>query len=100
MIGVVIFYVHVLVATWIFTRAWQDGGMTDGFLGLAFFGVIFTVGWTFSSFLLKLICPAEGFAVWCDRNTLSLVLLSVLEFVVYRVYFWDYITSGKRINAK
>ena len=96
MIGVVIFYIHVLVATWMFVRSWQEGGMTDGFLGVAFIGVVFTVGWTFASFILKLFIAPEGFAVWCDRNTLSLILLTILEFVLYRVFFWDYILGTKK----
>jgi len=100
MIGVVIFYVHVVAIVWIFTRAWQDGGMTEGFLGAAFFGVIFSVGWTFASFILKLFLPAEGIAVWCDRNTLSLVFLTILELVLYRMYFWNYFTGAKKLISK
>ena len=100
MIGVVIFYVHVIVAVAIYTRAWQQGNMTEGFLGLAFFGVIFSVGWTFASFLLKLFLPAEGIAVWCDRNTLSLVFLAVLEFLLYRFYFRDYFAGRKKPTAE
>jgi hypothetical protein len=100
MIGVLIFYIHVVAIVWIYTRAWQDGGMTEGFLGAAFFGVIFSVGWTFASFILKLILPPEGIAVWCDRNTLSLVFLTFLELILYRLYFWNYFTGAKKLTSK
>lgn len=95
MIGVVIFYIHVVAAVTVFTRNWQRGGMSEGFLGGAFFALIFSVGWTFASFLLGLVIAPEGFATWCDRSTLSLIVLAALEFVVYRLYFWDFLFRTK-----
>lgn len=100
MIGVIIFYAHVVVAVWIFTRAWQDGGISEGFLGTAFFVVIFSVGWTFSAFVLKLVVAPEGIATWCDRNTIALIFLSFLESLLYRVYFWEYFTGKKKLQVK
>jgi hypothetical protein len=98
MIGVVVFYIHVVALVAVFTRNWQRGGLSEGFLGGAFFALIFTVGWTFASFLLMLVIPAEGFATWCDRNTLGLVLLTVFEYILYKIYFWDYLFRGEKVS--
>ncbi len=91
MIAVLIFYIHIVGAAVVYTRSWMRNGVGEGFLGLAFVAVIFSVGWTFTSVLAKPIFPYEGLAPWLDRNTISLVLLTVLEYVVYKFYFWDYL---------
>ena len=100
MIGVVIFYLHVIGIVAVFTRNYMRGGVSEGLLGAAFFALIFTVGWTFSSFLLKLVVSPEGLATWCDRNTLGLLLLTVLEYVLYRLYFWDYLFRAETTPQK
>ena len=101
MIGVLIFYLHVVGVVTVFTRNWQRGGMSEGFLGSAFFALIFSVGWTFASFVLKLTVPQEGLGEWCDRNTLSLVLLTALEYLVYKLSFRDYLfRSGKKVEGR
>jgi hypothetical protein len=100
MIAVIIFFIHVVGAVAVYTRSWMRGGIGEGFLGLAFVGVIFSVGWTFASFLVKPLLPPEGFATWFDQNTAGLILLTALEFVVYKIYFWDYlfrVTAAKEL---
>ena len=99
MIGVAIFYLHIIAIVAVFTRNWQRGGMGEGFLGTAFFALIFSVGWTFSSFLLSVIIPPEGFATWFDRNTMSLIVLTAMEYLMYKLYFWDYLFKGEKQKA-
>jgi hypothetical protein len=95
MIAVLIFYIHIVVAVTIFVRRWQEEGLPEGFLGLAFFGVAFSVLWSVSGFVSKIVWTKAGFADWLDRDALSLLLLGALELVLYRVYFWKFLFSPR-----
>jgi hypothetical protein len=86
MIDLVIFTIHVVALSAAFTYRWQDEGVKEGLLAVFFAGVIFFVGWSMSSFILRATIPPEGLASWLDRDTLSLVLLSAGESVFY--YFF------------
>lgn len=86
MIALFIFYIHVVAAVWIFTKRWQEADVKEGILGVGFLALIFSVGWSISAFLLQLVIDEKGFAVWLDRDTLSLILLLVLESVFFCVH--------------
>ena len=48
--------------------------------------LIFFVGWSISSFLLKLVMAAEGFGPMFDRDAASLLFLTVAETIFYYFY--------------
>ena len=85
MISLLIFYLHTVAAVWLFTRRWQEGDWKEGFLAVGFLALIFSVGWSMSTFLLKLVIGEKGFAPWLDRDALSLLLLVVMEAVFFSV---------------
>ena len=89
MIPLVIFYLHVVAVTAVFTRRYQSEGIGEGFLAVFFMGLIFFVGWAMASFIMKLAMPQEGLAIWFDRDSASLLLLTVAETVLYYFYFKD-----------
>ncbi len=86
MIEVGIFYIHTLAAIAAFTRRWQDEGLGEGILGVAFMGLIFSVGWTISTFCVRFLTPEKGFSRVFDRDALSLILLTIGEAVFYYFY--------------
>jgi hypothetical protein len=86
MIPLVIFYLHIVLATAAFTKSWQDSGLTDGILTLAFVGLIFVVGWSIASFIIGLCLPREVSAV-LNTDSLSLILLASGEACFYYFYF-------------
>ncbi len=86
MIEVGIFYIHTLAAIAAFTRRWQDEGLGEGILGVAFMGLIFSVGWTISTFCVRFLTPEKGFSRLFDRDALSLILLTIGEAVFYYFY--------------
>jgi hypothetical protein len=49
--------------------------------------LIFGVGWSMASFLLRLVLPPEGFGKWMDADAAALALLAVVESVFYYFYF-------------
>jgi hypothetical protein len=85
MITLFIFYIHVIAAVAIFTKRWQDGGLWEGLLGVGFLALVFSVGWSISTFILKLFMDEKGFGIWLDRDTLSLLLLGVMEGIFFYV---------------
>jgi hypothetical protein len=86
MIDLLVFYLHTVAASWIFTKRYQEEGVGEGFLSLAFFALIFFVGWGMASFLVKLFLDPEGFGRWFNRDTAGLTLLTLGEVVFYYLY--------------
>lgn len=86
MIVLIIFYIHIVAAAAVFTKRWQDDGWGEAFLALGFMGIIFAVGWSVTTVILKLFLEKEGLAAWFDRDTMSLFLLTLMEAVFYIAY--------------
>ncbi|MEW6509354.1 MAG: hypothetical protein AB1428_00195 [Bacteroidota bacterium] len=86
MIPVLVFYLHVVAIAAGFTRRWQEEGVAEGFLAVFFMALIFFVGWSMSSFIMKLLMPPEGLGFLLDRDAASLLLLTAAEGVFYYFY--------------
>jgi hypothetical protein len=87
MIDLLIFYLHVVGVTTVFTKRWQEEGTGEAMLSIAFMALIFFVGWGMASFIVRLILPPEGFGKFFDRDTAGLVLLTLAECFFYYFYF-------------
>jgi hypothetical protein len=87
MIDLVIFYLHVVGFTAVFTKRWQEEGTGEAVLSIAFMALIFFVGWGMASFIVRLILPPEGFGKFFNRDTAGLVLLTLAESFFYYFYF-------------
>ncbi|MEW6062482.1 MAG: hypothetical protein AB1600_11140 [Bacteroidota bacterium] len=89
MIPLVIFYIHIIAFTYLFVREYQREGLSAGFLTLGFLTLIFSVGWSISSLVLKNIIDEEGFGIWLNRDALSLTVLTICEAIFYYFYFHE-----------
>lgn len=89
MIPLIIFYLHIVGITAAFTSEYQKEGMSAGLLSVGFIVLIFSVGWSISSFLLKYLIGEAGFGLLLNRDSLSLLLLTAAECVFYFFYFRD-----------
>ena len=87
MIALIIFYLHIIAVTALFTYHYQRDGLGGGLLTVGFFGIIFAVGWSISTLLLKLVIAEQGFGIMLDRSALSLALLTAAEAVFYHFYY-------------
>lgn len=83
MITLFIFYSHVIAAVILFTRRWQESNMKEGLLAVTFLLLIFSVGWSITTFIVKLFMDEKGFGIWFDRDTAALALLAVVEGVFF-----------------
>jgi hypothetical protein len=85
MITLFIFYCHTVAGAAIYTKRWQEADWKEGVMGVAFLALVFSVGWSISTFFIKMVVNERGFAKWLDRDTLSLLLLIVLELIFFYV---------------
>ncbi len=94
MLPLIIFYLHIIGLSAAFTSEYQKEGTSPegtsaGFLTVGFMVLIFSVGWSISSFVLKYIISEAGFGMWLNRDALSLLLLTIGEAFFYYFYFKD-----------
>ena len=87
MIALIVFYIHIIAVTALFTYHYQKEGFGEGMLTVGFFGIIFAVGWSIATLVLKLLIDEKGFGIMLDRSALSLVLLTAAEAVFYHFYY-------------
>lgn len=83
MVTLFVFYVHVVAATAIFTKNWQEANWKEGLLSVGFLILIFSVGWSITTFIMKLVIEPKGFGIWLDRDAMSLLLLTLLESIFF-----------------
>ncbi len=89
MISAAIFAAHLVFILVIFTKKWQDESLSTAFINLALIIVLFAVGWSITTALVKLFFDAKGFGIYFDADTISLSLLAIVEFFFYRVYYGE-----------
>jgi hypothetical protein len=82
-----IFSAHFIFALVIFTKKWQDESISAGLLNVVLIAILFTVGWTISGMIAKLVMEPKGLGIQFDRDTFSLTILSIAEFFFYRFYY-------------
>ena len=94
MIPVFIFFAHTLFLVYVFSKNYIEEGMLSAFLSMLFVIIIFSVGWTFSEFVLGFIMGTDGLGLLFPRAAFSLALLTIFEAVFYRFYY------GKKTAVK
>ncbi len=87
MITAFIFFAHLIFALVIFTKKWQEESVNAGFLNLALIAILFSVGWTITGIIAKLIMEPKGLGIQFDRDTFSLTILSIAEYFFYKFYY-------------
>ncbi len=83
MITLFIFYLHTIAAVATFTKRWQEADLKEGVLAVGLFVLIFSVGWSMATVVVKPFIGEKGFGIWLDRDTLALLLLTVGETLFY-----------------
>jgi hypothetical protein len=91
-----IFSIHIIFILIIFTKKWQDEGLPTAFLNVGLIIILFSVGWTITGMISKAIMEPEGLGREFNRDTFSLVLLTIAEFFFYKFYYSEDFTSGDK----
>jgi len=87
MITALIFSAHLVFTLVIFTKKWQSESLSSAFTNLALIIILFAVGWSISTSVVKIFIDSRGFGVQFDSDAISLTLLSIAEFFFYRLYY-------------
>lgn len=114
MIDVTIFFGHTIFAVYAFARSYQTDGILQALLNVTFIIILFAVGWTISDLFVGLVIPVEGYSIpnppgqflygllkmtgfyipgndgygiLAPKDTISLILLTIMEIFFYRFYF-------------
>ena len=95
MITAFIFFIHFIFATYIFTKKWQEESITQAWMNIGLIVILFSVGWTITGMISKLLMSQNGFGVYFDRDAFSLALLTIIEFFFYKFYYSSPTEDGK-----
>ena len=107
-----IFILHIILVIYTFIT-YKKESVGEGFLAVAFVGIVFAVGWTIAAILTNLLFTPEWFIKWywqpldswvwrtirkeISRDTISLLLLTAMELAFYYFYF---LSDGKEDQRK
>ena len=86
MVTLFVFYLHTIAAAYGFTQQCQEEGAGAGALVVAFMAIIFSVGWSITTFILKYVVDEKGLGLYFDRDAMSLAILTIAEGVFYYFY--------------
>ena len=89
MITALIFAAHLIFLLVVFTKKWQDESLTTAFINTLLITVLFSVGWSISTMILKIFVEPEGLGLYFTRDDMSLTLLKIMEFLFYRIYYGE-----------
>jgi uncharacterized membrane protein YhdT len=99
MITAIIFFAHFIFLLIIFTKKWQEEGISSAWMNVGLIVILFAVGWTVTGMIAKILMEQAGFGIHFDRDTFSLTLLTIMEVFFYRFYYRDTVTEdGKEIQ--
>jgi hypothetical protein len=95
MISAFIFFAHFIFLLLIFTWKWQKEGISGALLNISLILILFAVGWTLTGMIAKFVMEPKGLGLYYDRDTFSLTLLSIIEFIFYKIYYKQPTADGK-----
>jgi hypothetical protein len=89
MVSAIIFSAHLVFICVIFTKKWQDESLGTAFTNLALIIILFAVGWSIATSVIKIFIDSKGFGIQFDSDTISLTILSIVEYFFYKFYYSD-----------
>jgi hypothetical protein len=99
MVSAIIFAAHLMFACIIFTKKWQDDSISSAFINLSLIIILFAVGWSITTSVVKLVIDSEGFGLYYNSDDISLTLLTIIEFFFYKMYYGNE-SASKTNNAE
>jgi len=92
-----IFLFHIVFSIYIFIKKWKTDSLGGAFIDLVLIIILFSVGWSISSLICKIFWEPIGFGLHFDRDAISLTILTIVEFLFYKIFYKDlFITSNEK----
>lgn len=89
MIIALIFAAHLVFMLIVFTKKWQEESISSAFINLGLIIVLFAVGWSIVTAVAKIFIEPKGFGIYFDSDTISLTILTLIEFFFYKSYYGE-----------
>lgn len=96
MISALIFAGHIFFILYIFAKKWQEENIVNALLNISLIIILFTIGWSIWSMILKIFIEPEGFSLELNRDSLSLIFLSITEYFFYKFYYKEDFNSNDK----
>lgn len=87
MVSAIIFSAHLMFVLYIFTKKWQDESLSSAFINLALIIILFTVGWSIATAVVKIFFESRGLGLHFNADDISLTLLTIVEYFFYKFYY-------------
>ncbi len=87
MVSAIIFAAHLIFACVIFTKKWQDESISTAFINLALIIILFAVGWSITTSLVKIFFEPKGLGLYFNGDDIALTMLAIIEFIFYKIYY-------------
>jgi len=100
MIELLILFLHIVVAIYVFTKNWQEFGKKEGFLAVAVLALVFIVGWSISGAISRVIYPESCNFMFFNEDTFALCLLLIPEIFFFRFYFLKNTVEAEIVDKK
>lgn len=94
----VIFLAHIFFTTFVFYKKAKEESVGIAIVNVLFIVLLFAVGWPISTFVIQLVIEPEGFGKFFDRDTISLSILTAVEFFFYRSYYGELFTKTSEVG--
>ena len=97
MVIALIFLLHIIFIIYIIYKRVKNNSANSALIDIIFIIIIFSVGWSLSTMFCKIFWEPIGFGKYFDRDTISLTLLTIVEYFFFKFYFKDVLTiaNGK-----
>ena len=93
MVIAIIFLAHVVFLIFVFYKRYKSEDLSAALIDLVLIVILFSVGWSASTMICKIFWEPIGFGKYFNRDAIALTLLTIVEIVVYRIYFKDLFSS-------
>jgi len=84
-----IFFLHIVLTIYVFIKKRKKDSLSAAFIDLILVIIIFAVGWSIATMICKIFWEPIGFGKYFDRDAIALTLLTIGEFLFYKIYFKD-----------
>ena len=88
MAAALIFAAHIIFLGYIVTQKWRKDSHSSALTNAALIIILFSVGWSIITMVLRLFVEPQGFGKHFDRDAIALTLLTIGEYFFYKYYYF------------
>jgi len=87
LVSVIIFTAHFIFLAFIVYKKWKTESASSALINALLIIILFSVGWSVTTMLAKMIFDPAGLGEYYKRDDISLTLLALAELFFYKFYY-------------